>query len=359
MNNTMKALVMRDGAVHLETAEIPEPGAGEVLVRSLACGICGSDLHITRHYDEVFSFYQAVGVMESSQDEHSTVMLGHEYCAEIVRYGPGTEQALPVGTRVTSVPILMTRDGAGVGVTPGIGGAYSEYFIIDEQLLLPVPDQVPAVAAALTEPLAVGLHAVNRSGIEPGDVALVAGCGPIGLAVIAALQWRGIETVVASDPQPGKRETAHGLGAGHTVNPVEQDEMALAAELAGDHRVVIFECIGLHRLIDDFIRRAPAGATIVVTGLHTADATVNYAYATVKELDLRFSYYYQPAEFAECLSAIAEGRIAWQSLVTGTVGIDGVEDAFRALQSPNDHIKVVIEPWRCGALGSVPPDKKR
>lgn len=353
MNSTMNALVMRDGAVRLETADIPEPGAGEVLVRSLACGICGSDLHITRHYDEVFSFYRSVGVMNGSQDEHSTVMLGHEYCAEVVRYGPDTDRVLPVGTRVTSVPLLMTRDGAGVGVTPGIGGAYSEYFIIDEQLLLPVADHVPAIAATLTEPLAVGLHAVNRSNIEPGDVALVAGCGPIGLAVVAALQWRGITTVVASDPQPGKRETAKVLGAGHTVNPLEQDEMALAAELAGDRRVVIFECIGIHRLIDDFIRRAPTGATIVVTGLHTAETTVNYAYATVKELDLKFSYYYQPGEFAECLSAISDGRIAWQSLLTGTVGIDGVEEAFKTLQAPNDHIKVVIEPWRRGRLESV------
>lgn len=346
----MKALVMREGTVHLESAEVPAPGPGQVLVRSLACGICGSDLHIARHTSEVFDFYRKVGVMDPSQGDDSGVMLGHEYCAEVVAYGPQTDQALPVGSRVTSVPLLMSQGGAGIGVTPGLAGAYSEYFLVDEQLLLPVPDHVPPEAAALTEPLAVGLHAVNRSDIRPGDVALVAGCGPIGLAVIAALAQRGVETIVASDPQTARHEVARVFGASHGVDPRTQDEMALAGELAGERRVVIFECIGIHHIIDDFIRRAPAGATLVVTGVHTTATPVNFAYATVKELDLKFAYYYQPEEFAECLQAIADGSVAWSPLLTGKVGIDGAESAFRSLQSPNEHIKVVIEPWRSGPL---------
>ena len=348
---TMNALVMRDGEVQLETA--PVPGPGEILVKSLACGVCGSDLHITRHADEVFALYKKIGAMSDDEDGDTSIMLGHEYCAEIVSYGPDTRQSLPVGARVTSVPLLMTRQGAGIGVMPGTGGAYSEYFVIDEQLVLPVPDNVPATAAALTEPLAVGLHAVNRSAIQPGDVALVAGCGAIGLAVIAALKARGVETVVASDPQPHKREAAMVMGAGHAVNPAEEDEMALAAELAGEHRVVIYECIGIHQFIGSFIERAPARAVLVITGIHTADIQVNYAFATVKEMDIRFTYYYTPEEFAQCLQAIADGTINWQPMLTGTVGIDGAEAAFKTLLAPNEHIKVVIEPWREGKLGSA------
>ncbi|MCV5855952.1 hypothetical protein OFN53_35585, partial [Escherichia coli] len=79
-------------------------------------------------------------------------------------------------------------------------------------------------------------------------------------------------------------------------------------------------------------------------------AIINYAYATVQELDLRFSYYYQPHEFEQCLQAIAEHKLPWQKMLTAKAGIDGVEDAFRQLMTPNDHLKVVIEPWRCGAL---------
>ncbi|MFV0594928.1 zinc-binding dehydrogenase [Shewanella sp.] len=347
---TMKAIVMQDGEVSLQQVELPKPQAGQVLVRSLACGICGSDIHITRHYNEVFDFYRKLGVMPEGVDNHAPVMLGHEFCAEIVEFGPQTQQALALGTRVTSVPILMSQNGAGVGVTPGVNGAYSEYFILDEALLMPVPEHLPPEAVALTEPLAVGLHAVNRGDVQAEDVALVVGCGPIGLAVISALRLRGVAKIVAADLQGDKLQLAREFGATHTVNPGEQDEVAFAAELAAGQRVVIFECVGIHKLIEGFVQRAPAKATIVVTGIHTANSNINYAYATVKELDMCFSYYYQPAEFAACLEELAQGTIPWRKLLTGKVGMDGVSGAFKQLMKPNPHIKVVIEPWRNGEL---------
>ena len=349
----MNAVVMQDGAVSVQQVSIPEPTAGQVLVRSLACGICGSDIHITRHSNEVFDFYRQLGVMPPTLDNHTPVMLGHEFCAEIVKFGPETQQRLPIGTRVTSVPILLSHNGAGVGVTPGLSGAYSEYFILDEALLLAVPEHLPAEAIALTEPLAVGLHAVNRSEIGLADTALVVGCGPIGLAVISALQLRGVTNIVAADLQADKLRKATAFGAKLTANPSLEDEVAMAAQLAEAGKLVIFECVGIHTLIDNFIRRAPPHATVVVTGIHTAVANVNYAYATVKELDLRFSYYYQPQEFSECLNALGDGKIPWQQLLTGKVGMDGVSDAFNQLMRPNDHVKVVIEPWRNGMLAPI------
>nr|WP_321385449.1 zinc-binding dehydrogenase [uncultured Vibrio sp.] len=349
----MNSIVLQDGSIHLQQVDVPKPAPGQVLVRSLACGICGSDLHIARHTGEVFDVYRKLGVMSESMDDHTEVMLGHEFCAEIVEYGDETQQALPVGSRVTSVPILMSQNGAGVGVTPGIHGAYSEYFLLDEALLLPVPENVPSEAAALTEPLAVGLHAVNRSDIQTDEVALVVGCGPIGLAAITALKLRGVTNILAVDIQDEKLELAKEFGATRVVNPTKEDEVAIGAEVATGSRLVIFECVGKHTLIDDFIRRAPAGARIVVTGIHTAPTSVNYAYATVKELDLCFSYYYQPHEFEQCLQAIAEGKVPWQKMLTAKVGMDGVESAFKQLMTPNDHIKVVIEPWRNGELQVV------
>ncbi|ABI37390.1 Alcohol dehydrogenase, zinc-binding domain protein [Shewanella sp. MR-4] len=347
---TMNAIVMQDGEVSLQQVDLPKPQAGQVLVRSLACGICGSDIHITRHYNEVFDFYRQLGVMPEGVDKHAAVMLGHEFCAEIVEFGPQTQQALALGTRVTSVPILMSQNGAGVGVTPGVNGAYSEYFILDEALLMPVPEHLPSEAVALTEPLAVGLHAVNRGDVQAEDVALVVGCGPIGLAVISALHLRGVAKIVAADLQSDKLQLAREFGATHTVNPSEQDEVAFAAKLAAGQRLVIFECVGIHKLIEGFVQRAPAKATIVVTGIHTANSNINYAYATVKELDMCFSYYYQPAEFAACLEELAQGTIPWRKLLTGKVGMDGVSGAFKQLMKPNPHIKVVIEPWRNGEL---------
>ncbi|SDI05108.1 2-desacetyl-2-hydroxyethyl bacteriochlorophyllide A dehydrogenase [Vibrio xiamenensis] len=349
----MNSIVMQNGGVRLTKAPVPKPSAGQVLVRSLACGICGSDLHITRHGNEVFDVYRSLGIMPSEMDNQSEVMLGHEFCAEIVEYGANTTQSLAVGSRVTSVPLLMSQNGAGIGVTPGVYGAYSEYFLLDEALMIAVPEGVPSEAAALTEPLAVGLHAVNRSDIEVQDTALVVGCGPIGLAVISALKQRGVKRIVAVDIQQQKLDLAKAFGATDFANPKLEDEVAKGAEIADSGRLVIYECVGKYTLIDDFMRRSPAGARIVVTGIHTAPATINYAYATVKELDLRFSYYYQPHEFEQCLHAIAEHKLPWQKMLTATVGIDGVEAAFDTLLTPNDHIKVVIEPWRTGDLQVV------
>lgn len=349
----MNAIVLQDGEVTLQQVELPKPQAGQVLVRSLACGICGSDIHIARHYNEVFDFYRKLGMMPEGADNHVPVMLGHEFCAEVVEFGPETQQTLALGTRVTSVPILMSQNGAGVGVTPGVNGAYSEYFILDEAQLLPVPDHLPAEAVALTEPLAVGLHAVNRGEVGTEDTALVVGCGPIGLAAISALHLQGVRNIIAADLQGEKLALAHEFGATHVVNPGEQDEVAYAAEIAAGNRVVIFECVGIHKLIEGFVKRSPANATIVVTGIHTAEANINYAYATVKELDMRFSYYYQPHEFAQCLQELTESRVPWNKLLTGKVGMDGVSGAFKQLMQPNQHIKVVIEPWRDGELQTL------
>lgn len=350
MGDTMNAIVMKSGQITQERAPLPVPGPGEILVKSLACGVCGSDLHITRHTDEVLSFYRDIGLVGEAIAADDSINLGHEFCAEVVSYGPGTQQAIAIGSRITAAPILMTREGAGIGVMPGTGGAYSEYFVVDEQLALPVPDNVPSQAAAVTEPLAVGLHAVNRSNIQQGDIALVAGCGAIGLAVIAALKAKGVATIVASDPQSNKRDVALTMGATHGVNPMAQDEVQLVTELAEDSKVVIFECIGIHQMIASFILRAPEKARLVVTGIHTADIQVNYAHATVKELDIVFSYYYTPEEFAQCLSAIAAGQVNWQAMLTGSMGIDGVAEGIKVLLAPNDHIKVIVEPWRNGRL---------
>ncbi|WP_226704172.1 zinc-binding dehydrogenase [Microbulbifer elongatus] len=347
---TMESVVLRNGAIQLETVDIPQPGPGQVLVKSLACGICGSDLHLTRHSDEVFDLYKKMGLMPAELEVNPDIMLGHEFSAEVVAYGPETQGALAVGSKVTSVPILMSQNGAGIGVTPGVNGAYSEYFLLDEALMLPLPEGVSPQAAAITEPLAVGLHSVNRSDIGENEVALVAGCGPIGLAVIAALRLRGVRHIVASDPQASSREMALEFGATEAVDPTSDDEVAKAAALAGDNQVVIFECVGIHTLLDGFIRRAPPKARLVVTGVHTAETPVNFAFALVKEMDIRFTYYYTPEEFAECLNRIAKGQVNWKALWTGTVGIDGVPGAFKTLMQPNSHIKVIVEPWRAGEL---------
>ena len=181
----MRAAVMRDSKIVATDVPEPIPGAGEVLVKTLACGICGSDLHALKHAKQFVE--NAPGGM--GMDVGRDVVMGHEFCAEILDYGPGTSRRLPVGTRVCSIPILL-RGGApvSVGYSNDVPGGYAQRMVLMEPLLLAVPNGLSTERAALTEPMAVGLHAVEMARLSSDDVPLVIGCGPIGLAVISALK---------------------------------------------------------------------------------------------------------------------------------------------------------------------------
>src|SRR5262245_33486238 len=183
----MRAAVMRGKKLVVADIPSPEPGPGEVLVRTLACGICGSDLHALTHAEQFVENSRRAGnafAMDLTRD----VVMGHEFCAEIVDFGPEARRALPAGTRVCSRPVLMRREGPRtVGYSNDHPGGYAQYMRLSEALLLEVPNGLATEAAALTEPLAVGLHAVNKARLEPDEAPLVIGCGPVGLAVIAGL----------------------------------------------------------------------------------------------------------------------------------------------------------------------------
>ena len=350
----MRSVVVRDGAIVVEEQPVPEPGPGQVLVRSRACGICGSDLHMVRHYDEMFEMRKRSGRAEPDATEAPPIFLGHELAGEVAAHGPGTGTHA-VGTRVASVPFVMGPDGemVGVGTNEAVYGAFSEYFVLNEATLIPVPDEVTDEAVALAEPLAVGVHAVARGDVAAGDSVLVIGAGPVGLAVIAALRMRGVETIVASDPVAGRRDMAAAMGASEVIDPTDGDEMERIAELADGGRAVIIECAGVTPLIPSIIERAPAKACVVFAGVHTADVTISPAFAMTKELDLRFTFYYTPEEYAEAFRALAADELEWRPMVTGTVGLDGVADAFETLFGPNDHVKIMVQPWRDGGLETV------
>ncbi|MEM9724829.1 MAG: zinc-binding dehydrogenase [Pseudomonadota bacterium] len=364
----MKAITVQDGQIELVERQMPTPGAGQVLVKSRACGICGSDLHILHHPEEMA---RLAGAMAGATEEGAPapaanaggaggapeIRLGHEYCAEVVAHGPGAEGAPPVGARVCSIPFLIAPDAGpmgmvGVGLSEGVYGGMSEYFLLQSEFLLPVPDGLDDAGAAMAEPLAVALHFVTRSEMAPSQVALVVGCGPIGLFTIEALKLRGVSRIIASDPHPGRRAIAEALGAASVLDPGVDNVMARAAEAAGEtgEALAVFECSGATAVIPPLVAEAPANTRIVVGGVHTTPLTIDPGLAMLKEIDLRFAFVYSPEEYAEALQALGDGRVAWRRLVTGKVGVDGVADAFRVLSAPSDHVKIIVEPWREGGL---------
>ena len=342
----MRAAVMRNRGLVVADVPDPEPGPGEVLVKTLACGICGSDLHALKHADKFVENSRRIGnpiVMDLSRD----VVMGHEFCAEIVDHGPRTTKALPVGTRVCSRPTLMRPTGPqSIGYSNDNPGGYAQYMRLSEGLLLPVPNGLPTDHAALTEPMAVGVHAVAKARLGPDDAPLVIGCGPVGLAVIAALALRRVEPIVAADYSPLRRNLATAMGAHAVVDPAERPAIDAYRELADLRPTVLFECVGVPGVLDQVMRQAPLGARIVVAGVCMERDAIHPMVGINKELNIQFVFAYQPQEFAATLQALADGQIRVEPLITGLVGVDGVAQAFRDLARPDAHAKILVEPWR-------------
>jgi threonine dehydrogenase-like Zn-dependent dehydrogenase len=233
---------------------------------------------------------------------------------------------------------------------------------LSEALLLPVPQALPTEHAALTEPLAVGLHAVNKARLERDDAPLVIGCGPVGLAVIAALRLAEIRPIVAADFSPRRRELALALGADVVVDPatvtpwqswreaaVWRDPArapALPPWLPGPARrpAVVFECVGVPGVLDQIMAAAPRHARIVVVGVCMEPDTISPMLGISKELGVQFVLGYTQDEFTATLGHIAAGRIPVAPLVTGRVGLDGVAGSFAELASPERHAKIMVEP---------------
>lgn len=337
----MRAAVLRDGRmVYRDDVPEPIPETGQVLVEVRACGICGSDLHFAAHGAQVLQMSDRVagGAGGMRVDLDHDIFMGHEFSAEILEAGPDTETH-PPGTLVTSLPVLLSAKGVEpiVYSNTTIGG-YAERMLLSAPLLLPIPNGLDVKHAALTEPMAVGLHAVNKSNITPAETALVLGCGPIGIAIIAALATRGVESIVASDFSPKRRQLASAMGAHRTLDPAQ------GSPFDSVKPAVVFEAVGVPGIIDDVLLRARPGTRLVVAGVCMQPDTVHPFFAIAKEINVQFVLAYTPEEFGDSLRALAEGDIDVAPLITGEVGLDGVGAAFDDLADPERHCKVLVTP---------------
>jgi threonine dehydrogenase-like Zn-dependent dehydrogenase len=236
--------------------------------------------------------------------------------------------------------------------------------------------------AALTEPMAVAWHAVRRGEVSKRQLAIVIGCGPVGLGVILMLKARGVRTVVAGDFSPARRALARICGADVVVDPTDGspyraagdrghlEDAPSAFELAvgtrerlgrlpigwwhvwrlaeragaGPKHPVVFECVGVPGVIESIIAGAPLFSRAVVVGVCVGEDRFTPAMAINKEIDLRFVIGYTPLEFRDTLHMLAEGKVDPRPLITGEVGLDGVEAAFAALADPEQHAKILIDP---------------
>ena len=368
----------------LKVAERPEPlpGRGQVRIEVLRCGICGSDLHARTGCDQWAELAVRAGYDRFARS-HQQIVFGHEFCGEVAEHGPGCRHTTPAGTRVVALPILRGSAGIDmVGLSQDAPGAYAEQMLVEESLMMPVPNGLPTNVAALTEPMAVGWHAVCRGEVGKRTVAIVIGCGPVGLSVILLLKAKGVKTVVASDYSPGRRALATACGADVVIDPARDSpftarerrgqlaDIPSALELAVGTRErlerlpigwwhlwrlgealgatpkypVIFECVGVPGVIESVLAGAPLFSRVVVVGVVVGTDQITPAMAINKEIDLRFAFAYTPLEFRDTLHMLAEGKVDPAPLITGIVGLDGVDAAFNALGDPEVHAKILIDP---------------
>jgi threonine dehydrogenase-like Zn-dependent dehydrogenase len=378
----VKAVTCKQAELALVESPDPTPGKGQVLIEVARCGICGSDLHARHHCDELADVEAELGY-DDGMRSHQEVILGHEFSGEIVEHGLGCRKSSATGTPIVALPLLRRgKDVHPIGLSASAPGAYAEQLLIEESLALPVPNGLSPELAALTEPMAVGWHAVRKGEVKKRQVAFVIGCGPIGLAVISMLKASGVRNVVASDFSEGRRELAKRCGADIVVDPATEsafdaggsrghvrdwpaalgtamgvmDNLARlpfgwwhlwrAAEALGakPKAPVIFECVGVPGVIDQIIASAPLFSRVVVVGVCMGNDQLRPSMAINKEIELRFVLGYTPLEFRDTLHMLADGKVDPTPLVTGVVGLPGVDNAFAALGDPDLHAKILIDP---------------
>jgi threonine dehydrogenase-like Zn-dependent dehydrogenase len=385
----MRAVVCQDTELRVAEVASLEPSTGQVLIDVERCGICGSDLHARLHSDELADLAARIGygdLMRASQQ----VVMGHEFSGTVVDYGPGCRRKWPTGTPVVALPILRHGDQVHLtGLSAAAPGGYAEQVLVQEAMTIPVPGGLSAEHAALTEPMAVALHAVRKGAVGRRQTAIVIGCGPIGLAVICMLKATGVKTIVASDFSARRRELATRCGADVVVDPAEQspwtsfprtgpggvadllnlgidttDKLRRVPALpwwqvfrvanavgAAPSGPVVFECVGVPGVIDGIVADAPLRSRVVVVGVCMQSDAIHPAMAINKEIELRFVLGYDPGEFTETLRMLADGKVDVSPLITGTVGLDGVADAFTALASPDTHAKILVDPKSTATVG--------
>jgi threonine dehydrogenase-like Zn-dependent dehydrogenase len=324
------------GEIRLDEVDVPAPGPRDAVVRVQACGICGSDLG-----------YVQLGGVAGPRPEPTA--LGHEFSAVIERVGAEVRSFRP-GQRVVVNPLAGGNIGNG-----GEAGAFAPEVLVADvdngRALFPIPDALPFDRAALAEPLGVGMQAVNRAELSPGDKVAIFGAGPIGLMALATLRYRGFEDVAISDLSDARLAIARKLGASRTLNPERDDVWSALRELHGSDLFMdvlptlgtdaFIEASGAPGVIPGLLVQAKAGARISVVALHRQPQEIDFMWVMAKQLSIHGSMAY-PEDYGEMVRMLSEVDLS--PVITHHFPLDAVEEAFDVARDPTVAGKVIVEP---------------
>ncbi|MFI8975014.1 2,3-butanediol dehydrogenase [Nocardia asteroides] len=300
-----------------DVAEPGKPGAGQVKLRNAFAGICGSDLHFY-YFPEALPW----DINEPHPLSGATLpqILGHEFSGTVAEVGEGVTE-VRVGDRAAVFPLAVScgkcaacRRGlrfscpmmGSIGASAP-GGGLSEFTIVDASALHVLPENVDLRLGALVEPMAVGWHAVARSGVETGGTALIAGAGPIGIGAWFAFKARGVDKVLVSEPSADRRAIIAALGA-TVVDPVNEDvAAAVAAFTEGGGVDVAVEAAGAGPAIVAALGSLVPGGRVVVASLHEHPVDLQLTPLMFGETEIVGAIGYHPADFDAVITAMANG----------------------------------------------------
>jgi (R,R)-butanediol dehydrogenase / meso-butanediol dehydrogenase / diacetyl reductase len=335
-----------------DVAEPPEPLVGEVVVRVVTCGICGTDLH-----------EYVAGPIVTSVEPHPLTgaqnpqILGHEFAGDVVATGPGVT-SVTEGDRVAIMPLaycghcaycrrglqhLCTTMGC-VGLSHAWGGM-AELATVAEYQVVRLPEGVTHRQGALIEPTAVAAYGVERAGVSSGDRVLVTGAGPIGALAALCAHSAGASTVYISEPNPARRARAEALGIATVLDPTSVEIPELLREQTDGLGVdVAIECSGHPSGFTSAVSSLRRRGTLAQTGLFVGEASVEPMLWTLNDLTIVGTWCYWVYDFDRIALQIAAGGLPVERVLTSSVALDGAPDAFERLASgAADEIKVLID----------------
>ena len=339
-----QAVMTAPGRIELRDVPLPEMAPDQVLVRVKRIGVCGSDIHVF-HGKHPLTPYP--------------VVQGHEASGVVERTGSAVRGLSP-GDAVTFQPQVTCgichpcRHGAyhicdqlkvmGFQTT----GAASELFAVDASKVLRLPKSMSLEQGAMVEPLAVGVHALERAGGPAGKKVLVLGAGPVGNLVAQAARGLGAAAVMITDTSDYRLDLAERCGIPLRVNPLKVDLGEAVRERFGpDKADLIFECVGVQKTVEQAVSVARKGTDVIVVGVFGDKPVVDMGTVQDRELRLVGTLMYQQPDWVKAIAFIEQGKVNLEPLVTDRFAFADYQKAYEYIDANRERamkVMIVVEP---------------
>ncbi len=336
-----QAVMVAPRQIVFNEVEKPTPNANEVILQTQRIGVCGSDIHVY-HGLHPYTGYP--------------VVQGHEIGGVVAAVGANVTH-VKAGDKITFMPQVTC--GECYPCKHGMyhiceslkvmgfqtGGAAQEYFALPADKVLKLPDSMSVDEAAMIEPIAVTVHALERGGGAAGKRVIVLGAGAIGNLTAQVAKASGAKAVMITDVSDYKLAKARECGIEYTVNAASENlGEAIARDFGPDKADLILECVGVEATMTDAVQYARKGSTIVVVGVFGKKPQVDLGLVQDRELTLTGTLMYQRSDYERAIELVASGKMHLNAMITHRFPFDQYLDAYHTIEAVRgEYLKVMIE----------------